>query len=110
MKKAILLTVFVLVAFIGFSQFNYKFNYQAVVRNGAGALVPNGANVSFRRLAGATFHLTDANGKLLAITNNELEPGKYWRLQMSETVAGNYLLILTADGNHGSFTITHLAQ
>ena len=48
MKKSTLLLAFLLIATVAFSQYNYKFNYQAVVRNGAGALVPNGSNVSFR--------------------------------------------------------------
>jgi len=48
MKNAILSLAFLLLAFIGFSQYDYKFNYQAVVRNGAGALVANGSTVSFR--------------------------------------------------------------
>lgn len=48
MKNAILFAVFMLIAFCGFSQFNYKFNYQAVVRNGSGALVPNGSTVGLR--------------------------------------------------------------
>lgn len=48
MKKAILFAAFMLVAFCGFSQYNYKFNYQAVVRNGAGTLVPNGSSVGMR--------------------------------------------------------------
>lgn len=48
MKKALLFATFLLMAFSSFAQFNYKFNYQAVVRNGAGALVPNGSNVALR--------------------------------------------------------------
>lgn len=48
MKKAILFTALMLLAFVGFSQYNYKFNYQAAVRNSSGTLVANGSNVSFR--------------------------------------------------------------
>lgn len=48
MKKAILFAAFMLVAFCGFSQHDYKFNYQAVVRNGSGALVPSGSTVGLR--------------------------------------------------------------
>lgn len=48
MKKAIFFAVFMLVAFCGFSQMDYKFNYQAVVRNGSGALVPSGSTVGLR--------------------------------------------------------------
>lgn len=48
MKKAIFFAAFMLVAFCGFSQMDYKFNYQAVVRNGSGALVPSGSTVGLR--------------------------------------------------------------
>lgn len=48
MKKATLFVIMMLVTVSGFCQFNYKFNYQAVVRDASGALVPNGNNVSFR--------------------------------------------------------------
>ncbi|MFA6150630.1 MAG: hypothetical protein WC716_04860 [Chitinophagaceae bacterium] len=48
MKKAILLAVFLLVTFCGFGQMDYKFNYQAVVRNGSGALVSSGSTVGVR--------------------------------------------------------------
>lgn len=48
MKKAFLFAAFMLVAFCGFSQMDYKFNYQAVVRNGSGALVPSGSTVGLR--------------------------------------------------------------
>lgn len=48
MKKVILLAAFMLLAFSGFSQFDYKFNYQAVIRNGSGALVPSGSAVGLR--------------------------------------------------------------
>jgi hypothetical protein len=47
MKKAILSFAFILMAYCGFSQAS-GFNYQAVVRNGSGALVPNGSTVGFR--------------------------------------------------------------
>lgn len=48
MKKAILFAAFMLLAYCSFSQYNYKFNYQAVVRDGAGALVASGSTVGVR--------------------------------------------------------------
>lgn len=48
MKKIFLLSTLLMMTIAGYSQFNYKFNYQAVVRNGAGALVANGSTVNFR--------------------------------------------------------------
>jgi hypothetical protein len=48
MKKATFFLAFMLLAVYSYSQHNYKFNYQAVVRNGAGVLVPNGSSVSLR--------------------------------------------------------------
>lgn len=49
MKKAIFFAAFMLIAFCGFSQGpSYPINYQAVVRNASGTLVPNGSTVNFR--------------------------------------------------------------
>lgn len=48
MKKTILFAAFMLIACCCFSQFNYKFNYQAIVRDGAGVLVANGSTVGLR--------------------------------------------------------------
>lgn len=48
MKKVILFAAFMLMVFCGFGQMDYKFNYQAVVRTGSGALVPNGSTVGMR--------------------------------------------------------------
>jgi len=48
MKKVIFFAALMAIARLGFSQMDYKFNYQAVVRNGLGALVPNGATVGIR--------------------------------------------------------------
>jgi len=48
MKKIFIITSFVVSSLFSFGQMDYKFNYQAVVRNGSGALVSNGANVAFR--------------------------------------------------------------
>lgn len=47
MKKSILFAVFILMSYCGFSQTS-GFNYQAVVRNASGTLVPNGSTVGFR--------------------------------------------------------------
>ena len=48
MKIVILSAAFMLLTLCCFSQYDYKFNYQAVVRSGTGTLVPSGSTVSFR--------------------------------------------------------------
>ena len=47
MKKSILFAAFLLMTYCGFSQAS-GFNYQAVVRNASGSLVPTGSTVGFR--------------------------------------------------------------
>lgn len=67
-----LFATFLTFTFCGFSQMNYKFNYQAVVRNGAGTLVPNGSSVSFKLsiLEGSAFGTVLYAETQSAIVNN----------------------------------------
>lgn len=48
MKKIFFSAALMLLGFYGFSQHNYKFNYQAAVRDASGTPVANGSNVGLR--------------------------------------------------------------
>jgi hypothetical protein len=48
MKKIFFFASLMMLSFSGFGQANYPINYQAVVRDGAGNLVPNAGTVNFR--------------------------------------------------------------
>ncbi len=48
MKKVILSAALMLAVFSSFGQYNYKFNYQAAVRNGSGTPIASGSTVGLR--------------------------------------------------------------
>ena len=64
---------------------------------------------SDKMLVDATFQLVDVTGKAIPIHIMELQPGKYWRLQLSEISTGNYQLAIKSGGCQSSFPLTRLA-
>lgn len=74
MKKILIIVSLLAFCLNGFSQMDYKFNYQAVVRDGSGTLVPNGSTVAFRlsiligSAAGSTMY---AETQSAVINNNQ---------------------------------------
>ena len=72
MKKILIIVSILASCLNGFSQMDYKFNYQAVVRDGSGTLVPNGSTVAFRLsiLAGSAAGSTMYAETQSAVINN----------------------------------------
>lgn len=72
MKKILIIVSILASSFNSFSQMDYKFNYQAVVRDGSGTLVPNGSTVAFRLsiLAGSAAGSTMYAETQSAVINN----------------------------------------
>lgn len=64
---------------------------------------------SDKKLDNATFQLADINGKSIPLAGNELQAGRYWRLQAGELAAGNYWLTIVSGDSQSSFQLMHPA-
>lgn len=63
-----------------------------------------------KMLKGATFQLADVTGKMIPITPTEIAPGKHWRIDVIHLATGNYWLSITAEGQQGTYALTHIIQ
>lgn len=65
---------------------------------------------SDKLLKNTAFTLVDALGRNIEISKKELDSGKHWAIQANHLAAGNYWLIIKADGYTNTITLSSTAH
>ena len=104
MRKIFLISALILMNLAGYSQFNYKFNYQAVV------IFPNPFTSSIEIVSASTinkpnFQLQDVLGRTISFRATEIENGRHWKIETGTLNAGNYWLTITSSNKSSCFAL-----